>query len=54
MALKGLLTLMQAILSLGEREITVNTASVKSQLDHWMMTLPNYIKGLLSFSLCES
>ena len=53
-ALKGLLTMVQEIIDLGEREITINTEVVKKQLDNWMMTLPNYIKGLLGFSLCES
>ena len=53
-ALKGLLTMVQEIIDLGEREMTINTEVVKKQLDNWMMTLPNYIKGLLGFSLCES
>lgn len=54
MALTGLLTLVRDILSSGEREVTINTANVKSQLDNRMMALHNYIKGLLGFSLCES
>lgn len=44
----------QEIIDLGEREMAINTDVVKKQLDNWMMTLPNYIKGLLGFSLCES
>lgn len=54
MALTGLLTLVWDILSLDEREVTINTANVKSQLDNWMMTLHNHIEGLLGFALCES
>ena len=48
-ALKGLLTMVQEIIDLGEREITINTEVVKKQLDNWMMTLPNYIKGYWVF-----
>ena len=53
-ALKGLLNIVQEIISQGEREVTINTEIIKNQLDNWMATLPNYIRGLLGFSLCES
>jgi hypothetical protein len=53
-ALKGLLNIVQEIISQGEREMIINTEVIKNQLDNWMATLPNYINGLLGFSLCES
>ncbi len=53
-ALMSLLTIVQEIVDSGEREITINTEAVKKQLDNWMTTLPNYIKVLMGFSLCES
>lgn len=53
-ALKGLLNIMQEIISQGKRQMIINTEVIKNELDNWVATLPNYINGLLSFSLCES
>lgn len=52
-ALADLLKFILDIVTLGEREVTINVAEFKNSLLSWMLTLPKYIQGLLGFSELE-
>lgn len=50
-ALQQLVELMNEIANQVGKKLS---AMIKSQLQHWISALPNYIKAYLPFSSCES
>lgn len=52
--LTALQQLVELFVTMSKDSVSLSTETLNSQLAQWFESLPSYIKGSLTFSMCES